>query len=80
MRPSPSNPNQGDLPANLNPATRQARANAGIHGLQQLAGMTQAEAKTIHGIGPNELAILGKAMADRGLSFKPDNPEYKAGG
>ena len=73
-------PKKDDLPANLNPANRQALAKAGIHTLEQLANMTQVEVKNIHGIGPNELAILGKAMADRGLSFKPDNPEYKARG
>ncbi len=32
--------------------------------------MKQADVKKLHGIGPNALALLGHALADRGLSFK----------
>jgi hypothetical protein len=32
--------------------------------------MTEAEGRLIHGIGPNELALLGGAMAQKGLSYK----------
>ncbi len=80
MSNSQRNPNSDDLPLELDIPAREALAKAGIFGLEQLSQMTEADVKMIHGIGPNELAILGKAMAGQGLFFKSDNPEYKVGG
>ena len=79
MRNPPQNQEQDDFPTGLAQPARRALANAGIHRLEQLSQMTQADVKKLHGIGPNALALLGNAMAARGLSFKQDNPEYRAG-
>lgn len=59
---------QSDLPKLAAPAQR-ALANAGIRNLKQLAGFTEAEIKHLHGIGPNALSQLRRALAEKGLSF-----------
>jgi DNA-directed RNA polymerase alpha subunit len=57
-----------DLPKLAAPA-RRALAAAGIHRLEQLARMSEAELRGLHGIGPNALETLRRALAARGLSF-----------
>ncbi len=74
-----NNMDNDDLHTDLKRPAREALNKAGIYGLEQLSQMTQADVKKIHGIGPNELSILGRAMAEKGLFFLSDNPEYKAG-
>ncbi|RBP95883.1 hypothetical protein DFO70_102208 [Cytobacillus firmus] len=51
------------------PALR-ALEGAGYFTIEQLAGATEAELLDLHGMGPNAMAKLRKAMADRGLTFK----------
>ena len=51
------------------PAVR-ALEGAGYFSLEQLAGASEAELLELHGMGPNVMAKLRKAMADRGLTFK----------
>lgn len=62
--PSPT----GDLPKLAAPAQR-ALAAANIQRLEQLTHFTEAEIKQLHGIGPNALETLRRALADKGLSF-----------
>jgi hypothetical protein len=57
-----------DRPGWSTPARRALTA-AGIHRLEQLARMSEAELRGLHGIGPHALAALHRAMAARGLSF-----------
>lgn len=57
-----------DLPRVGAPATRALSA-AGIQRLEQLTHFTEAEIKQLHGIGPNALNALRRALADKGLSF-----------
>lgn len=58
----------GDFPRLAAPAQR-ALAGAGIQNLQQLAKLSEDEVKQLHGIGPNALERLRRALATNGLSF-----------
>ncbi len=64
-------PNQpaDDLPKLSAPA-RRALAGAGITRLEQLTQVTEAELKKLHGLGPNGIDQLRRALADHGWSFK----------
>ena len=64
MSPSPTN----DLPKLAAPAQR-ALSNAGIHSLAQLTKFSEADVKKLHGIGPNALEALRRALAEQGLAF-----------
>jgi len=59
---------ESDLPNLAAPAQR-ALASAGIQSLKQLTKFTETEIKQLHGMGPNALAKLRQALADKGLSF-----------
>ena len=59
---------ENDLPRLAQPAQR-ALAGAGIQHLQQLTKFSEAEIKRLHGIGPNALKSLHRALAEKGLSF-----------
>ena len=48
---------------------RRALAGAGISTLQQLATKTERDIATLHGIGPNALAVLKRELTSSGLSF-----------
>ncbi|MEU0400655.1 DNA-binding protein [Streptomyces sp. NPDC006197] len=50
------------------PATR-ALVAAGYTRLSQLAGVPAAELAALHGVGPKALGVLGKALAEQGLSL-----------
>ena len=62
------NETRGDLPKLAAPAQR-ALAGAGIQNLKQLAKFSEAEIKELHGIGPNALKELRRAMKANGFSF-----------
>ena len=63
-----------DLPKLAAPAQR-ALANAGIHSLVQLTKFSEADVKQLHGIGPNALEALRRALTENGLSFaNPNQP------
>ena len=57
-----------DFPKLAAPA-RRTLAGAGITRLEQLAGCSEAEVAKLHGIGPNALEALRRALAAKGLSF-----------
>jgi len=59
---------ESDLPKLAQPAQR-ALAAAGIHRLEQLTKFSESEIKQLHGIGPNALVQLQRALAAKGLSF-----------
>lgn len=60
---------ESDLPKLAAPAQR-ALSGAGITRLEQLANMSEAQIKELHGIGPNALKGLRTAMTAKGLAFK----------
>jgi hypothetical protein len=60
-----------DLPRIGAPATR-ALAGIGVDKLPQLADHSERELLALHGFGPRALKILEAALADAGLSFRPD--------
>ena len=57
-----------DLPKLSAPAQR-ALAGAGIQNLKQLSAFSEKQIKNLHGIGPNALQELQKALQAKGLSF-----------
>lgn len=57
-----------DLPKLAAPAQR-ALAGAGIQNLKQLSTFSEQEIKELHGIGPNALKDLHRALKAKGLSF-----------
>ena len=57
-----------DLPKLAAPAQR-ALAGAGISRLEQLTRFHETEIAQLHGIGPNALRQLRRALAARGLAF-----------
>jgi hypothetical protein len=59
----------GSLPAGLAKPAQRALAGAGIQNLEQLSKFHEAEIKKLHGIGPNALEILRRALAANGFSF-----------
>ena len=63
-----------DLPPGLASPARRALAGAGYQRLDQVAAVTAAEIRHLHGIGPNALKQLRSALAARGLSFADDAP------
>ena len=52
-----------DLPKIGAPAQR-ALQSAGIHSLEQLTQVTEADLSQLHGMGPNALGILHQALAE----------------
>lgn len=58
-----------DLPSELAQPAQRALAAAGIRRLEQLTKLTEAEVKQLHGIGPNALAQLNRALRANGLTF-----------
>ena len=63
-----SNKQESDLPKLAQPAQR-ALAAAGIQNLKDLTRFSEAEIKKLHGIGPNALNALRRAMHANGFSF-----------
>jgi predicted RecB family nuclease len=58
-----------DLPIGLAKPAQRALAEAGIRRLEQLTKLSEDEVKQLHGIGPNALAQLRRALIAKGLSF-----------
>ena len=67
------NDQESNLPLELAQPARRALAGAGIQRLEQLTKFSEAEVKQWHGIGPNALNQLRRALSARGLSFADGN-------
>jgi DNA repair protein RadC len=63
---------QSDLPKMAAPAQR-ALASVGIRSLAQLTKFSEGEIQQLHGIGPNAVKGLKRALKAKGLSFKKEN-------
>ena len=61
-----------DLPTGLGAPAQRALTGAGIQRLEQLAQISEAELKKLHGIGPKTLNRLRQALAGQGLAFAAD--------
>ena len=57
---------ESDLPSGLAQPARRALAGAGIQRLEQLTQFSEAEVKQLHGIGPNALVQLRRALSEEG--------------
>jgi hypothetical protein len=64
---------QTSLPDLAAPA-RRALAGAGIASLEDLAKITRRDLERLHGMGPNAIAKLQKAMDEAGLAFALAEP------
>lgn len=71
MRAEQSDRGDGDFPAELSKPAQRALAAAGYARLEHLTKVSEADLKRLHGMGPKALDQLRRALAARGLSFKP---------
>lgn len=62
-------PPDSDLPAELAQPARRALIGANCLRLEQVAQLSEAELRRLHGIGPKAVEQLRRALASRGLSF-----------
>ncbi len=60
----------GDLPNEIGKTAARELSLNGITHLEQVAQHSQKELLAIHGVGPKAIAILGDALAARGLGFE----------
>jgi hypothetical protein len=60
-----------DFPHGLAKPAIRALLNSDITRLEQLPQFTEAEVSQLHGIGPNAIVQLRKALELKELSFKP---------
>jgi hypothetical protein len=65
---------QSDLPKLAAPARRALDA-AGYTRLSQLSKVSEAEIAQLHGIGPNAIKLLRKALAEADLSFADESSQ-----
>jgi hypothetical protein len=65
----PRDQDASDFPAALAAPARRALAGAGYTRLEQLTQVTAADLLKLHGMGPNAIEHLRRALAERQLSF-----------
>ncbi len=64
-----SNQPENDFPEGLSNPARRALAAAGYVRLEQLSAVSEAAIAQLHGVGPNAVEKLRRALAERGLAF-----------
>ena len=60
---------ESDLPIELSRPAQRALSEAGYLRLEQLTNVSETEIKQLHGIGPNAIQQLRRALEALGLSF-----------
>lgn len=60
----------GDLPDEIGKTAARELSLNDITSLQQVADHSKQELLSIHGVGPKAIAILGEALAAKGLDYK----------
>ncbi len=60
---------ESDLPIGLSAPARRALIEAGYLQLKQLTRLSEAELKQLHGVGPNAINLLRRALEAKGLTF-----------
>jgi DNA repair protein RadC len=70
---------ESDLPIDLAAPARRALLGAGYLRLEQLTKISETELKQLHGIGPNAIKQLRRALEARGLSFADEKTRKEQG-
>ena len=70
MPPTPDVRPVGDLPNAIGKTAARALSGHGITSLGQVAAHAKPELLAIHGVGPKAIAILGEALAAKGLRYR----------
>ena len=70
MAPTPDVRPVGDLPHAIGKTAARALAAHGVTSLAAVAARSSQELLAIHGVGPKAIAILGAALAARGLAYR----------
>lgn len=65
----PRDPQESNLPSNLGQTAQRALSGAGYSRLEHLTKVCEKNIRQLHGLGPNALAQLRRALAKKGLSF-----------
>ena len=65
-------PQESDFPAGLGKPAQRALAEAGYQRLDQIALISEAELKRLHGVGPKAIDQLRQTLAGQGLAFAAD--------
>jgi predicted flap endonuclease-1-like 5' DNA nuclease len=60
----------GDLPDEIGKTAARELSLNGITSLEQVAACSTKELLAIHGVGPKAIAILGDALAEKGLDYR----------
>ncbi len=69
MKSTAADQSANNFPAKLSTPAQRALAGAGFTRLEELAKISEADLKKLHGIGPNALKKLHDALEAIGLSF-----------
>jgi len=70
---SPTNDRASGFPPRLAAPAQRALAGAGYTRLEDLAHVSEADLKKLHGMGPKAIGQLRQALADAGLHFANDS-------
>jgi predicted flap endonuclease-1-like 5' DNA nuclease len=70
MSPTPDVRPVGDLPNAIGKTAARELSLHGITSLAQVSAHSKEELLAIHGVGPKAIAILGDALAERGLAYR----------
>jgi len=70
---------ESDLPIELARPAQRALHEAGYVRLEQLTKISETELKQLHGIGPNAIKQLRRALAAEGLSFADEKTRKERG-
>jgi len=70
---SSTNDRASELPPRLAAPAQRALAGAGYTRLEDLAHVSEADLKKLHGMGPKAIGQLRQALADAGLHFANDS-------
>jgi len=60
---------ESDLPIGLSAPARRALIGAGYLQLEQLTRLSEDELKQLHGVGPNAINLLRRALEAKGLTL-----------
>lgn len=60
----------GDLPDEIGKTAARELSVNGITSLEHVANHSEKDLLAIHGVGPKAIAILGDALAAKGLGYK----------
>ncbi|MES2357495.1 MAG: DNA-binding protein [Gemmatimonadota bacterium] len=61
---------KGGFPPGLSQPALRALAGAGYTRLDQLAHVSEADLRKLHGVGPKAIGVIGRELTKHGLSFR----------